>query len=87
MAKIKILAYAKLQAVILALAGLVAGILYSGIGLIIDLSTVGLNKGTALAFLAIPGMPIYFAVFGFISGLIGAYLYNLFKFNLRIKIE
>ncbi len=37
-----------------------------------------LNWGTALAFLALIGMPLIFAVFGFITGLIEAFLYNLF---------
>ncbi len=34
--------------------------------------------GTALAFLALIGMPITFAAFGFVVGLIEAFLYSLF---------
>lgn len=59
--------------------GLVAGILYSFGGAIYDVLTTGsVNLGTALAFLALIGMPIIFAAFGFIVGLIEAVLYNLF---------
>ncbi len=75
--KIGILSLAKLQAVIMAVAGLIAGILYSFGGLIYDIFTIGLNGGTALAFLALIGMPIIFAIFGFIVGAIGAILFNL----------
>ena len=59
--------------------GLIAGILYSFGGVIYDLLTTGtVNWGTALAFLALIGMPILFATFGFMVGLIEAFLYNLF---------
>lgn len=93
MAKVKkmgVFSFAKLQAVILAIVGLIAGILYSFGGLIIDVlvsigwvssasaSTPGLGFGTVLAFGALIGMPIIFATFGFIVGLIEAFLYNLF---------
>jgi len=79
MAKLKrigLLSMAKLHAVIMAVAGLIAGILYSFGGLIYDLFTIGLNGGTALAFFALIGMPVLFAAFGFIAGAVGAILYN-----------
>jgi hypothetical protein len=77
LAMIKILAYAKIQTIVMAFAGIIAGLIYSVGGLIYDLiKTGGVNKGTALAFFALPVMPIYFAVFGFITGVIGAFLYN-----------
>ena len=47
-----------------AAAGLIAGVLYSGIGFFIDLSQGSLNGGTALAFLALIAMPAIFAVAG-----------------------
>lgn len=72
------LPFAKFQAVLMSLIGLIAGILYSFGGLIYDVFTVGLNVGTALAFLALLGMPVMFAAFGFMAGLIEAFLYNLF---------
>lgn len=57
--------------------GLIAGLLYSVGGFFYDLMTVGLNMGSALAFLALPGMPLIFALCGFVIGLIGALFYNL----------
>lgn len=56
-----------------AVLGLVLGVLYSVGGLIMDVLTVGLNAGTALAFLALIGMPIIFAVAGFLVGLAFGY--------------
>ena len=69
---------AKLMAVLMAGVGFVAGVLYAGIGFFIDLLGPGLNVGTALAFLALIGMPIVFAAFGFVAGAIGAFVYNVF---------
>jgi hypothetical protein len=84
---LKPLAFAKLLAIIGALLGLLAGILYSFGGLIIDTlvtlgwitttETPGLSYGTVLAFGALIGMPIIFAIFGFVAGIVGAFLYNL----------
>lgn len=78
---------AKLQAVIMAALGLVAGILYSFGGLIMDAlvsagwldssSTSGLSLGTLLAFGALVGMPALFAIAGFAAGAIGATLFNI----------
>ena len=88
--RIGVLSFARLHAVTMAIVGLIVGILYSFGGLIIDVlvsigwissaaaSTPGLSFGTVLAFGALIGMPIIFATFGFIVGLIEAFLYNLF---------
>ena len=76
--RINVLNLAKFQAVLMSLIGFVAGIIYSIGGAIYDIFTIGLNLGTALAFLALIGMPITFAAFGFIVGLIEVFLYNLF---------
>jgi len=75
--KISVLSLAKLQAVIMVVAGLICGIIYSFGGFIYDMFTIGLNWGTALAFFALIGMPILFATCGFLAGAIGALLYNL----------
>ncbi len=48
--------------------GLACGVVYSVGGLVVDLLTVGLNWGTALAFLALAGMPALFAAAGFVLG-------------------
>ena len=80
MAKLKrlgVLFSAKLQAILMAFVGLIAGILYAFGGAIYELLTGSLNSGTALAFLALIGMPIVFAIFGFVAGAVGAFLYNL----------
>jgi hypothetical protein len=75
--RLGILSSAKLQAILMGFIGLIAGILYSFGGAIYDVFTIGLNGGTALAFLALLGMPILAATFGFITGVIGASLNNL----------
>jgi len=70
---------ARFQAVLLALVGFVVGIAYSFGGLVYDVATTrSVNLGTALAFLAIFGMPLAFAIGGAILGLVEAILYNLF---------
>ena len=47
-----------------ALLGAVFGIVYAFGGLVIDALTTGLNQGTALAFLALIGMPVIGAAIG-----------------------
>jgi hypothetical protein len=76
--QIRVFSLAKFQAVLIAPVGLIAGILYSFGGFIYEAFTGTLNSGTALAFFALIGMPITFAAFGFIVGLMEALLYNLF---------
>ena len=75
--RLGILFSARLHAVVGAALGLIAGILYSFGGAIYDLSTSTPNSGTAIAFLALLGMPAIFAVCGFVFGIIAALLYNL----------
>ncbi len=85
--KIRVMSLAKLQGAMAAFIGLVAGILYSFGGALLDVlvsmgwissaATTGVGYGTALAFLAIIGMPIMFGIVGFVAGLIAAGLYNL----------
>ena len=60
-----------------AFAGLLAGIAYSFGGFFYELFTNSLNTGTAIAFLALIGMPILFGVVGLVSGVIEALVYNL----------
>ncbi len=71
----------------MAAVGLIAGVCYSFGGAALDVlvttgvitsaSTPGVSWGTALAFMALIGMPFFFAVFGFAAGTIGALLYGL----------
>ena len=82
------------QAALMAIIGLVAGFLYSFGGAAVDVlvttgvitstSTPGLSYGTALAFMALIGMPFFFAVFGFATGSIGAFLYGLIAGRVRL---
>lgn len=78
--------------------GLILGILYSFGGLIVDSlvtlewmttnETPGLSYGTLLAFGALIGMPLIFAVAGFVVGGIGAILFNIVaKWFGGIKID
>ena len=98
--KIEMLSFGKLQAIIMLIVGLLAGIVYSFGGLIIDIfvslswitssETPGLSYGTVLAFGALIGMPLIFAIFGFIFGLIEAFIYNLVARwfgGIEIKLE
>jgi len=86
--KIKLISLAKFQAVIFGLLGLLAGVIYSFGGLIVDTlvtigwvtttETPGLSYGTVLAFGALIGMPLIGAIAGLFVGFVGAILYNLF---------
>lgn len=67
---------AKLQALQMAAVGLIAGIAYSFGGALYESATGTLNTGTALAFMALIGMPVLFGAVGFVVGGVGALLYN-----------
>ena len=96
--KIGVFSFTKLHTILGALIGLILGILYSFGGLLIDTlvtmgwitsqETPGLSYGTVLAFGSLIGMPIIFAMFGLVVGLLGALLYNVFaKWFGAIKID
>jgi len=84
--RIGIFSFAKFQAVLGAVIGLLLGIVYSIGGFMIDglvtigwitsNETPGLSFGTLLAFGALIAMPAIFASFGFLLGLIESILYN-----------
>lgn len=86
--KIKIFKFALFQGFLGMLLGLLAGIIYSFGGLILDIlvslewittdETPGLSYGTILAFGALIGMPLIFGAIGFFAGIIQAILFNLF---------
>jgi len=86
MTQLKTIAFAKFQATLFCFIGMVAGIIYSFGGLLIDsLSSLGwmtaaespgLSIGTLLAFGALIGMPLLFALAGFICGIFEATLFN-----------
>lgn len=96
--RINILSLAKLQAVLLGLLGLIAGVLYGVGGFIIDVlvslewitttETPGLSYGTVLAFGALVGMPIIGLVIGFVMGIVEGVIYNVFaKWFARVHLD
>lgn len=98
--KIKVFLFAKFQAFLFGLLGLICGIFYSLGGLIIDalvtleflssesVSTPGLSIGSVLAFGALIGMSVLFAITGFLTGILEAILYNLWiKYFRGIEVD
>lgn len=73
-----LISFARFQAVLFGLVGLVCGVIYSIGGLIFDLIGPGLSYGTWLAFGALIGMPLLFFGAGFVVGLVQACLFNVF---------
>ncbi|MAV52271.1 MAG: hypothetical protein CBE20_00380 [Gammaproteobacteria bacterium TMED260] len=79
---------ARLLALLMASLGFLAGVLYSVGGFLFELSTGTLNSGTALAFLALLGLPLLFGLIGCAAGLILAPLYNfLARFGYGLELE
>ncbi len=81
--RIDVFNFARLQAILLALVGACAGILYSFGGALYDILTTGLNTGSYLAMLALVGIPVLFGLSGLILGLIEAALFNLIATRLN----
>jgi predicted exporter len=75
--RIGVIFSAKLFGILMAIAGMIAGVLYSVGGFLYELFTGTLNSGTILAFGALIGMPLIFAATGVIGGAIFAPIYNL----------
>ncbi|MEO1286236.1 MAG: hypothetical protein AAFV93_00605 [Chloroflexota bacterium] len=71
---------AKRLTIIMGFIGFCAGVIYAVGGFFYDLLTTGsLNWGTALAFLALIGMPLIFACVGYIIGMMFDSLIDLLK--------
>lgn len=77
---------------------MLAGVLYSFGGLIVDIlvsigwitssETPGLSYGTILALGELIGMPVLFAIGGFVAGIVEAILFNLFsKWFIGLKLD
>ena len=79
--RIGVLSLAKLQAIVMAILGLLIGIMYAILGTVIAslASAQGQSLGilAGLGFLSIIILPIFYGIMGFVSGAIGAFLYNL----------
>jgi hypothetical protein len=86
--KVNIFSFARFQALLFALLGLIAGVVYSfgglavdtlvSAGLVISSETPGLSFGTVLAFGALVGMPLIGATIGLAVGCAEALLYNVY---------
>ena len=98
--KLGIISFARFQAILGALIGLVLGVIYSFGGFLVDLlvtlgwisssETPGLSVGTILAFGALIGMPLIGLLVGFLLGILEAMLYNVYARilgGLRLKFE
>ena len=91
MKKTEVIPIAQLVALMMGNIGFLFGVIYSFGGLAIDTlvslgwispavaSTPGLSYGTILAFGALVGMPLIFAVFGFVIGFVGALVYRIVR--------
>ena len=78
--KVGVLSMAKLEAILMAIFGLVYGIFFAAVGTIASYvagSTAVAGLFAGFGILSIVIFPVLFAIFGFISGAIGAFLYNL----------
>ncbi len=84
--RIGVLFTAKLGALSMGVLGFITGVFYSFGGFFFELFTDSLNGGTALAFLALAGMPILFGILGFLAGGTVALIYNVTA-RLGIQIE
>jgi hypothetical protein len=94
--KISPLSLAKVQTLFMAVFGLFVGLLYAGLGKILSglpeevQSQAGLTPEVSAIFgpWAILIMPITYAIIGFITGLIGAWIYNVIAKQIGgIKVE
>jgi hypothetical protein len=83
--KIGVMSMAKLYGVLMAIFGLLVGLFYAGLGLMISnipaeaKDAAGLTGGAEIMFgpWAILIMPLLYGIIGFFSGLIGAWVYNI----------
>ncbi|MBT8141344.1 MAG: hypothetical protein HKN88_05225 [Gammaproteobacteria bacterium] len=86
--KLGIRSLGKQFAALSALLGLFCGVLYSFGGFVYDYYFGYLGYGTALAFMALIGMPLLFAAIGFLCGVLIAILFNFAaRFTGGIDIE
>ena len=77
--KIDVMSLAKLQAIVMAFFGLIAGIFAAIFGGAIGAlaGTMGIGAVGSMGLLSIVVMPITYAIMGFIGGALFAILYNL----------
>lgn len=95
--KIDILSAAKMYAVMGAVIGLIIGIIYGLFVIVFGAMMMGMGQKESMAagggsivmgIVMMIAFPIIYAIFGFISGIIGALIYNIFaKMVGGIEIE
>lgn len=79
--RLGVLSVAKINAVLSAFMGFILGIIYAGMGAIMDAAGTPIFKGISpvlLGFGFVLALPVLYGIFGFISGIVFAALYNLF---------
>jgi len=75
--KLGVLSVAKISAVSTAIFGLIAGIFIALLGTAIGALAGSAGVGAGMGVFAIIALPIIYGVLGFISGAVGAFLYNI----------
>ena len=75
--RIGVFSLAKLQAILMAFVGLIIGIFSTVLEAMLGMFLGFPGFGMGLGFLSIVILPVIYAIFGFVSGAIGAFLYNL----------
>jgi len=75
--RIGVLSLAKIYAVLMGVVGFVIGVVYTIMGSVLSAVTQQPGIGIGMGVLGIIVMPVLYAVLGFISGAVGAWVYNL----------
>lgn len=75
--KIDVLSAAKIEAIMMGIFGLLIGLFFALFSTLVGSTNNSTMLGTGLGFLGIIILPIFYAIFGFIAGAIGAFIYNL----------
>ena len=77
--KVGALSLAKLETVVMAIFGLIVGIFYAVFSSLLNSTSTEYSTGISLTlgWWGIIVFPIFYGVLGFVTGIIGAWLYNL----------
>ena len=76
--RLGVLSVAKLEAIIMALFGLVEGLFIGALGTVtVSMPMYRQSPWGTLGFLAVIVLPIVFGILGFVFGALGAFVYNL----------
>ena len=80
--KVGILSFAKIYTILMAIAGLIVGIIFTVIAFLVQAFAAATSGEAVPGFVALGAaniviMPIVYAIIGFVSGVIMAWLYNV----------